>query len=174
MTLRACPHEAEVKALLNSGHWPHAVPAELRAHAAVCTACGNQVLITLAFRTDRSTVSNAVQLPPPGVLWWRAQLRRRNEAVDRIGRPILGAHIFAIAITLLVAGAVVLSQARQGLHWLTELAQAPTFHLKSLWPGATLESFMETGVSSNLSYLLPGLVLLALLSGLVVYLATEK
>ena len=174
MRLRACPHEAEIKVLLNSGHWPHASPAELRAHAATCSVCGNQVLITQAFRADRAAAANAAPLPPPGVLWWRAQLRRRNEAVERIGRPILGAHIFAIVITLLIAGAVVLSQARQGLRWLTGLAQAPTFHLTSLWPGATLESIMETGVSSSLSYLVPGLVLLALLSGLIVYLATEE
>ena len=174
MTLHACPHDAEIKTLLNSGHWPHGSPAELRAHAAVCTTCGNQVLITQALREARTLAANSAQLPPPGILWWRAQLRRRNEAVERIGRPILGAHIFAIVIALLIAGAVVLSQARQGLRWLTELAQAPTFHLTSLWPGATLESIMGTGVSSGLSYLLPGLVLLALLSGLVVYLATEK
>ena len=174
MTLRPCSREAEVKTLLNSGHWPHACPAELRAHAAGCTACANQVLITQAFREARAISAHAVQLPPPGVLWWRAQLRRRNAAVERIGKPILGAQIFAIAITLLIAAGVVLSQARHGLHWLAELPQSPTFNLSSLLPAMNPDTLNWLKFDLTLPYLIPAVAVLALLSGLVLYLATEK
>jgi len=172
MNFRACPHLSEIKTLLSSGHWPHACPAELRAHAARCTTCANQVLITQAFQTDRVSLSNAAQLPPPGVLWWRAQLRRRNAAVERIGKPILGAQIFAIAITLLIAGGVALSQARYGLHWLAKLPQSPTFNLASLWPAMNADTLNL--LKLNLPYLIPAVAVLALLSGVVLYLATEK
>lgn len=172
MNFRPCPHLAEIKTLLSSGHWPQACSAELRAHAARCTTCGNQVLITQAFRADRAILANAAQLPPPGVLWWRAQLRRRNAAVERIGKPIFGAQIFAIAITLLIAGGVVLSQARYGLHWLAELPQSPTFNLASLWPAMNTDTL--NWLKLDLPYLIPAVAVLALLSGVVLYLATEK
>jgi hypothetical protein len=172
MTLRPCAREAEVKAMLHNGHWPHACPAELREHAAVCTACANQVLITQAFREARTLAANSAQLPPPGVLWWRAQLRRRNAAVERIGKPIFGAQIFAFAIALVIAAGVVLSQARHGLHWLAELPQSPTFNLASLWPAMNADTLNWLKV--DLPYLIPAVVLLALLSGVVLYLATEK
>ncbi len=172
MTFRPCSREAEVRALLRNGHWPHACPAELRAHAASCTTCGNQVLITQAFRADRAFLAHTVQLPPPGVLWWRAQLRRRNAAVERISKPIFGAQIFAIAIALLLAGGVVLSQARYGLHWLAKLPQSPTFNLASLWPAMNADTLNL--LKLNLPYLIPAVAVLALLSGVVLYLATEK
>jgi hypothetical protein len=111
-------------------------------------------------------------LPAPGVLWWRAQLRRRNAAVKQIQRPILGAQIFALALTLLVAAGLVVSQARHGVQWLAwleSLPQAQAFHWEVLW-----SSVNGVKLDASLGYLIPGVVLLALLSGVVVYLATEK
>lgn len=177
MNFRPCPREAEVKALLQSGHWPQACPAELRTHAAACTACANQVLLAQTFRGARDASASAAQLPPPGVLWWRAQLRRRNTAVERIGKPILGAQIFAVF--LLVAAGVVLSQAGFGLRWLATLAQSPIFHLSSLWPTSTFQSMNADALNwlkfdLTLPYLIPAVAVLALLSGLVLYLAAEK
>ena len=172
MSFRPCAREAEVKALLHNGHWPHACPAELREHTALCTACANQVLITQAFREARTLAANSAQLPPPGVLWWRAQLRRRNAAVEHIGKPLFGAQIFAFAIALVIAVGVVLSQARHGLHWLAELPQSPTFNLASLWPA--MNSDTANWLKLDLPYLIPAVAVLALLSGVVLYLATEK
>jgi hypothetical protein len=179
MKVRACPHRSEILRLLLSGHWPHAAAPELRNHVALCRACGDLVLLTQAFQTARADSANAVQLPPSGVLWWRAQLRRRNAAVERIGKPLLGAQIFALAITLFIAAGLVVSQARYGLHWLSwsaewsvewfaALPQSPAFHLETLLP---LASF-KPGVS--LIYLIPALIMLALLSGIVLYLASER
>jgi hypothetical protein len=174
MTLRPCPREAEVETFLHSGHWPHATPAELRDHAAGCAACASQVLLTQTFREARAVSARAAQLPPPGVLWWRAQLLRRNAAVERIGRPILGAHIFAIAVTLLLACGIAFSQAGRGMQWLAELPHSSAFHLSSLWPAWSLDSFKSIKLDGSLSYLIPAVALLALLSGVVVYLATDK
>ena len=187
MTLRRCPREIEVKALLASGHWPHACPAELRTHAAACNTCGEEILLTQAFQAARASSTAVPNLPSPGVIWWRAQLRRRNAAVERIGKPILGAHIFALAITLLIAAGFAISQARHGLNWLawsakwsakssvnwsegwlSAITHPSTFHME------TLLSLSYLKASVNLVYLIPALVMLALLSAIVLYLAAEK
>ena len=178
MTLRPCPRGPEIRAHLQAGHWPHACPAELRDHAAVCRSCGDLVLLTQAFRADRAQAASSAQLPPPGLLWWRAQLRRRNAAVQTIARPLLGAHIFAFAVSLLVAAALVVSQARHGLHWLSEVPQSHAFRLSTLWSSlrsaSTIDSGRWLGLNWNLPYLIPVLALLVLLGGVAVYLATEK
>jgi hypothetical protein len=187
MTLRTCIHEREIRQLLERGQWPQSAPPELRSHVDACRACSDMAAVTQAFRSARTVSANAAILPSPGVLWWRAQLRRRNEAVERINRPILGAQIFAMAITTAIAVALAISQARHGLHWLTgfgdwlvSLPQSPAFHLRSLWSTWSTWSVWATlsnGSSKpdvSLVYLIPGVAILALLSGVVVYLASEK
>jgi hypothetical protein len=179
MTFRACPRQPEILQLLLSGHWPHAAAPELRNHVAACRTCSDQTLLTQSFQAARTTSTAAANLPPPGVLWWRAQLRRRNAAVERIGKPILGAQIFALAVALILVTGFAVSQAKHGLHWLswsaewstewlTSLPQSPAFHLETLLPLA----FLKPGAS--LIYLIPALGMVALLSGIVLYLASEK
>jgi hypothetical protein len=175
MILRPCEYEPEIKQLLQPGHWPQSCSPELRAHAETCRVCGDLVLITQAFRGARATSASAAQLPPPGVLWWRAQLRRRNAAVERIQRPLLGAQIFALAFTVCVAVGFGIYEVKHGLRWfaslgdwLVSLAQSPTFHFDTLWPVASARS------NISLVYLIPCVAILALLSGIVLYLASEK
>lgn len=188
MRLRSCPRENEVKELVQRGQWPVAAATapELCAHVGGCRSCGELVLVTAAFQRARAEAAGAARVGSPGVLWWRAQLRRRNAAVERIGRPILGAQIFALAVNLLLAVGFVAWQARHGLAWLTwpfwsswfaQLPQTATLHLDSqwfdsLWPSALFGS----GWSSVLTpmVLIPAAATLALLGGVVVYLASEK
>jgi hypothetical protein len=179
MTFRSCPHESEINALLERGQWPLAGTAELRAHAASCRTCGDLVLVTQAFRGSRAASVSAANLNAPGVLWWRAQLRRRNAALERMSRPILGAEIFALAITFLIAVGLVISQAKHGLRWLSwfsdtwfsDTQQTKSFHFDSLWSSSALTSVIPDW---NLALLIPALAMLALLGGVVLYLASEK
>ncbi len=182
MKLRQCPREKEVKELLERGQWPVAAEAapELRAHVNDCRPCAELVLVTAAFQKARAEAAAAAKLGSPGVLWWRAQLRRRNEAVERIGRPILGAQIFALAVNLLLAVVFVVWQARHGFAWLSWLEQLPqnaTLHLDSqwfdtLWPVALFGSGWNSLLTPMV--LIPAAATLALLGGVVVYLASEK
>lgn len=174
MTLRPCSHEPEIKALLERGHWPQASSPELQAHAAECRSCGDLVLVTQAFHGARASALSAANLPAPGVLWWRAQLRRRNEALERMNKPILGAQIFALAATLLTVVGLTITQASHGLRWLSWFASsAPqeSASPSSQWTSATLTAMLP---SWNLTLLVPALAMLALLGGVVVYLASEK
>jgi hypothetical protein len=171
MMLKSCTREGEMKSLLASGAWPHACPPDLRAHVEACRSCGDLVLVTGAFQNARAEAVGRAPAGSPGALWWRAQLRRRNAAVERLCKPILGAQIFALAINITLALAFVVSQARHGIHWLTwleRIPQARTLHLEALWSAA------QPDAGWSLYLLIPALATLALVGGVVVYLATEK
>jgi hypothetical protein len=171
MTLSPCWREKEVAQLLARGGWPQACAPELRAHVNACRACGDLVLVTGTFQRARAQAASAANVSSPGALWWRAQLRRRNAAVERVGKPILGAQIFALSINLLIVVGFLASQARHGLGWLTWLEQLPqgrTLHLDVFWPSALFNS------SWSMVWLIPAVATLALLGGVVVYLASEK
>jgi hypothetical protein len=171
MTFSPCPHEKEVVGLLSSGRWPQACTPELRTHLGACRSCADLVLVTRAFQTARTHAAAAATPASPGLLWWRAQLRRRNAAVERIGKPILRAQIFAFSVSILFAVGFLVSQATHGLRWLSwlqQFPQAPQLHWEALWPTAVFNS------GSSLPLLIPVLATLALLSGVVIYLASEK
>ena len=175
MMLRTCPREKEVREMQALGQWPQACPPELRAHVEACRSCGELVLVTSAFQQARNEATDAAKMGSPGLLWWRAQLRRRNAAVERIGKPILGAQIFALAVYGVLAVGFVVWQARSGFGWLTRLEglpQAAALDLDSFW--GSLWSSAVSGSVWTPMVMLSVAAALALLGGVVVYLASEK
>jgi len=180
MTLRPCPHECEIRTALDSGHWPHACAPEVRAHAALCTACGNLILLSQAFRAERAAAGDSAQLPPPSLLWWRAQLRRRNAAEQRLGKPLLGAHLFALSLTALAAFAILVGRARAGLAWLAGLRHAGAFQMANA--ASRLDTSPDTSPGTlawlqpghSAPYLLVALALLALAAGAVLFFGPDR
>ena len=170
MMLSPCKRELEVAELLAQGGWPNACAPELRAHVSTCRRCDELILVTLAFKKDRLEAIGVPTVASPGALWWRAQLRRRKAAVERVSKPILGAQIFALAVILLAAGGLVISQARQGLNWLSWFSTGPTaaLHVDSPWPGTLLNP------GWSLSLLIPILASVALLSAVALYFGIER
>ena len=137
MSWRACPREKEVSELVARGQWPAASGDEQRAHVENCRACGELALVMGAFQAARHSAAGPANAEPAGAVWWRAQLRRRRAALERMNRPIVGAQIFALAIAVVGALALVLWQARHGVAWLSQLAQSSTFHLDELWASSS-------------------------------------
>src|SRR5438477_7185468 len=128
-----CAREQEVTALLDRGHWPEACSEELHTHVAGCRACRELVLVKQAFGSERIRATGEARLEPPGVLWWRAQLRRRNAALERIERPFLGAQILALGVCIAAATAYMVSLTRRGFDWLAWLGELPrALHFGSL------------------------------------------
>jgi hypothetical protein len=170
MTLRPCPRQSEVHELLVSGHWPHACPAELRAHLADCRACADLALVTQAFQHSRAAAAAEVKLPAPGAIWWRAQLRRRNAAVERVSKSIVGAYVFALSLTLVASVVLAITQARHGLRWLDwiEQSQGSALGLQAFNPANLLTS------GWSIAWLLPVLATLAIVGAVAVYLAGER
>jgi hypothetical protein len=135
MSFGMCNREKELAQALRAGHWPNACTDELRAHVAACNACSQRVLLAQAFRRERAIASAQPRLDSPGALWWRAQLRRRNAAIQSINRPILGAQVFAVAVALIAAAVFLVSQLRNSVGWLAWIADAPrALHLQALLP----------------------------------------
>ncbi len=111
-----------------------------------------------------------MQVQSPGVLWWRAQLRRRNAAVERINKPILGAQIFAFAITFVLAVGFVVFQATHGVRWLSWFGEALSSQTSYL---DALRSLVWTGSDWSLVVVVAGAIAVTLMGGIVVYLASD-
>ena len=117
------------------------------------------------------TASEASHLQAPGILWWRAQLRRRNGAVERIARPI--ALIEKLALAVMVLGILCLAvwqwnQISDGTLWPASLAHPKAFMLEALWT-----AFTATGGWMPV-LLIASLLTLVLFGGFAVYLLVEK
>lgn len=160
-----CSRERELSALLHKGYWPQACPEDLRAHVASCPGCSDLVMVTETLQASRRHAMALPRLDPPGAIWWRAQLRRRNAAIETMSRPILGAQIFAVTIALIVVVAIAVWQFGNWSAWFADLPG--TLHLEALIPSSVPES-------SLLAVVVPVFAAIALLSGIVVYLASEK
>jgi hypothetical protein len=169
MSLRTCSRKSEVLAMQACGHWPQACPPDLREHLDHCRACAEVLLLKHAFQQQREITASSVQLPAAGAIWWRAQLRRRNAALERVGKPILGAYLFALMTTFIVAAALIGSQARHGLRWLDWLTSNPIPDLHS--QSSLLTS---TNPDFGLALLIPIFATLVLIGALIVYLAGER
>jgi hypothetical protein len=167
MSMGICKRQAVVRELLTRGHWPHACPAELRAHLDSCRNCAELVAVTEAFQRSRAVAVAHLRLPAAGAIWWRAQLRRRNAAFERVGRPILGAYVFALAVMLLVGAATVIEQARHGVRWLDWLPQLELARLHVTSSNASL----SLGSGGALLVLLPVFATVALVGAVVLFLA---
>jgi hypothetical protein len=162
----SCSREREVAEQLQQGFWPQACPADLRDHARGCRICSERILVEQAFLADRKLATQIPRLEPSGALWWRAQLRKRSAAIDTMSRPILGAQLFAMAMAVVVGAGLLIWQASNWRSWIEALPGA--MHLNALLPTVNAHS------SSTGWIIVPVLASLALLSGAVVYLATEK
>jgi len=169
--MTGCAREKEVARLLELGQWPQASPADLRAHASVCRVCAERVLLTARLHAARTQAMAAAQLPSAGALWWRAQLRRRNEALARVSRPMLGAQVFALAVAVMMAAGALVWALRAGVlfgtspaAWLQDMGRS--LHWSVLVPDA-----LSAGAWW---WVAPLAAVLALAGGIIVYLATEK
>jgi len=133
-----------------------------------CGNCSDLVLVTQTFQRARTESECAAPGGSPSLLWWRAQLRRRNAATKRVSRPITIAQAFAWLITVIVGVVFIVSQYRGGLRWASwwsELTPPRALHSLPIASGQ---------VDWDLLLLISGFGLLGLLSALVVYLASEK
>jgi len=98
-----CDREIEVHEALVLGWWPDRADDELRAHVAGCPSCRDLVSVAGAVRRELEAATSESHVPPARIVWLRAHLREREEAVRRATRPIAIAHAVAIAVTAVVA-----------------------------------------------------------------------
>jgi hypothetical protein len=158
-----CEREGEVKDLLARGHWPQASGEELRVHVTGCSKCGDLVLVSQAFRRARAATMQAAPAMAPGLIWWRAQVRRRQSAMEQIARPVWGAQLFALAVTVVLGVGLAVFEIGRGADW---QRGAQALHLEALLPagGGSLEVML---LAACIGFVL-------VLGGVVVYLGMER
>ncbi|MGH9351987.1 MAG: hypothetical protein ACRD2G_07495 [Terriglobia bacterium] len=89
MKATSCDREIEVLGAIQSGHWLEASDPDLRAHAAGCPVCAEVALVACALlEADVWSGAEIHPLPQASLVWWKAQLRARREAVERASEPI--------------------------------------------------------------------------------------
>lgn len=131
-----CPHEVDVLTMVSTGQWPERAPADLRAHVVTCAVCADLASVARAIDDERAAPI-APRLPSSGTVWWRAQLRARQDAAREVGRPITVAQAVLLAVAGGVAGAVFGASAdwfQRALHrgWRLVTDAASAVHLPSL------------------------------------------
>jgi predicted anti-sigma-YlaC factor YlaD len=101
MSGETCPREGELLDALGRGF----VGAELAAHVASCPSCGELSVVAGALLEDRAQAIVEAPIPSAGTMWWRLQVRRRQEAEATARRSLL----IGQAVTLAVAIGLVVS-----------------------------------------------------------------
>jgi hypothetical protein len=171
MTVGTCGRQREVAEVLRCGQWPEGGGPELRAHVDGCSSCAGFVLVSEAFRRAREESLRAAPVESARIVWWRAQLRRRNAALERVERPMWHAQLFALSINLLVVAGFAAWQVRGGVDWrgwLPDLRRLSEAGAETPWSLASMSG------DWSLVLLAAGVAAVVGLSGVVVYLSLER
>jgi hypothetical protein len=103
MRVEECRRECEVVEAVGCGRWPERCPVELRDHVGSCAVCSQVLEVALALHDDREAACSQAEIPSAGLVWWRAELRARQEAMRAASRPITFAQAFGGAAAIGVA-----------------------------------------------------------------------
>ena len=98
-----CVREQDLVDAIATNRWPERADEELRQHVALCSICADLVEVVRPLLDEGEHATEEVRLPPANVVWWRAQIRARNEATRAATRPLTIAHGAAIASVVAVA-----------------------------------------------------------------------
>jgi hypothetical protein len=77
-----CEREQQVIEATRNGLWA----SSLRAHLRECALCTQTELIAASLQEDAAKAKRVLDLPPAGLIWRRAQTRRRERALQRATR----------------------------------------------------------------------------------------
>lgn len=105
--MKECIREHEIVEAIMSGRWPEACDPDLRSHAMTCAVCKDVVLVASALHEERDSAVAASGVPSAGLVWWRAELRARREAVRVAERPMKWVYSLSAASAAGVAVALV-------------------------------------------------------------------
>src|SRR6185295_1170861 len=69
----------------------------LKDHVRECASCADAVAVTSALLADAAYARHESSPPSSAIVWWRAQMRARQEAARVAERPLTIVHALAIA-----------------------------------------------------------------------------
>ncbi len=73
---------------------------KLAAHIKSCAECREALKVARWMQTFAAATMKPQALPAPGLLWWKAQLSKKQEAAKRALQPILWMQIMAAIIVI--------------------------------------------------------------------------
>jgi heme A synthase len=99
-----CPRESDVLDAVVSARWPHRVTRELADHVACCAICTDVLAVGAAMRADQDAQWQHANIPSSGHVWWRAEMRARQEAIRKASRPMTIAQGVAALLAFALTG----------------------------------------------------------------------
>ena len=111
-----CRFEDDVLTAVRAGCWPPRTDDDLQAHVAGCPICAEvaEVGSLLADEWEAARIEGA--LPHASLVWWRAELRAREDAVRDATWPVRSAHVVAVGCVVALLAAL----GWVGADWLLE------------------------------------------------------
>lgn len=161
---RSCRHEPAVLEAARASERT-AVADDIQAHLAACDDCRLSFALVVSLQDQRAQALSDARVPSAGQVWWRAELRARQDAAAAVARPITLATGLAAAA---VIGVVVSLFGVLG--WWARAWLATTLARLS-WPEAATQAAWSGG-----TWLAVGLALAMLLvaTPLVLYVASRE
>jgi hypothetical protein len=142
-----CTREQDVIDALASGRWPERAPGDLHAHVASCPVCSDTLTVASLVLADRDDPAADPHIPSSAVMWWRAQMRARQEAAREAARPIAVAQVVGAICAVAVLLVVGLWFSPLAGEWFTDVA-------------AGNREFSLRGALTMYGWLLPALMIL--------------
>lgn len=131
-----CDREQDVLDAMAGGRWPGQCDEDLRAHVNACGTCRDLADVATALLSDQETACSEARVPPAGVVWWRAQLRAREDAARAAGRPVafIQGVAASVAVWLLIAlyRALPVEYVAEWRAWLTEFVPNATLTMSDV------------------------------------------
>jgi hypothetical protein len=97
MKPQVCPFETDLWNAIASGEWPEGADTSLRTHVVQCAICRDVELVASNLHLDARAIRTEAAPPSSAIVWWRAQMRARQEAAAAANRPITIVQAIAIA-----------------------------------------------------------------------------
>jgi hypothetical protein len=99
MSARICDREDELLDALGRGF----VGPELDEHVRACDACTELRLVAGGLLDERIQAVAEAHVPSPGTMWWRLQVRHRQEVQAAARRSLLIGQAATLAIAIVLA-----------------------------------------------------------------------
>ncbi|HLJ90804.1 MAG TPA: hypothetical protein VKZ53_28625 [Candidatus Angelobacter sp.] len=144
-----CSRQREIASALQAG--PLSGP--LAAHIEICPACSDLVLVAQTLRQARQESMQTAHhlgtsIGSPSVLWWKAQVRRRNAALEKATRPTVVMEKIALATILAVVICLILLWKETILGWLIGISSAGSASWDSFGERAWFPLLLAAGLGT--------------------------
>ena len=120
-----CVREQEVLDALASDGPVAGWNEDLKAHATACAICRDLVTVDSALLDEHHAAVECAEPPSSGIVWWRAQMRARQEAARAVTRPITVVQALALASGAAVVVLLLSAAAPTLFAWFSGLSGFP-------------------------------------------------